>query len=60
MNYDGAPDLEFGGGNTKIDPSVTRGKYTDNTLHDQTKPVLNRCLQPYLQGAVSCPQKVTA
>jgi hypothetical protein len=28
MNYDGAQDLEFGGGNTKIDPSVTRGEYT--------------------------------
>jgi hypothetical protein len=22
MNYEGAPGLEFGGGNTKIDPSV--------------------------------------
>jgi hypothetical protein len=30
MNYDGAPDLEFGGGNTKVDPSVIRGKYSDD------------------------------
>jgi hypothetical protein len=26
MNYNGADDLEFGAGNTKIDPAVLRGK----------------------------------
>jgi len=26
MNYDGAKGLEFGGGNTKVDPSVTAGQ----------------------------------
>jgi hypothetical protein len=26
MNYDGAEGLEFGGGNTKVDPSVAAGQ----------------------------------
>ena len=26
MNYNGAKGLEFGGGNTKIDPSVAAGE----------------------------------
>lgn len=25
MNYEGAPGLEFGGGNTQIDPGVAKG-----------------------------------
>jgi hypothetical protein len=25
MNYEGAPGLEFGGGNTDVDPSVVKG-----------------------------------
>lgn len=60
MNHDGAQDLEYGRGNTKIDRSVTRGKYADNTLYDQTKIALKRCLQPYLSDVASSPQTVTA
>jgi hypothetical protein len=26
MNYNGADDLEFGAGNTKLDPALLRGK----------------------------------
>jgi hypothetical protein len=25
MNYEGAPGLEFGGGNTDVDPNVAKG-----------------------------------
>jgi hypothetical protein len=27
MNYDGAEGLEFGEGNTKVDPSVAKGQF---------------------------------
>jgi len=27
MNYDGAEGLEFGGGNTEVDPSVAAGQF---------------------------------
>lgn len=31
MNYDGAEGLEFGGGNTKVDPSVLSGQQPSGT-----------------------------
>ena len=31
MNYDGAEGLEFGGGNTKVDPSVLSGQHPSGT-----------------------------
>jgi hypothetical protein len=31
MNYDGAEGLEFGGGNTKVDPSVLSGPQSSGT-----------------------------
>lgn len=48
MNFDGAGDLEFGGGNVKVDPSVLKGK---PQFHVPAKfgtflPVLTRLLFP--------------
>lgn len=49
MNYDGAEGLEFGGGNTKIDPSVLAGQ---SEIPEDRRVAAN--------GAKSCPKGVAS
>jgi protein-ribulosamine 3-kinase len=62
MNYNGAEDLEFGGGTTKIDPSVARGKYINVYITPRPDQIGagNTLLQHYRPDAASCPQTCTA